>query len=120
MAIEQRVVTVAGNDYLITHLPTTKGLVVMKSLVKLLGPVLGSLTETSGPSVLVEALAENIDNVDVVELIQRLMVTVTKANGQPLNFETDFAGQYHVLIALAKEVVDFNYGSVFTLLGSAE
>lgn len=120
MAIEQKVVSVAGSDFLITHLPASKGLVVMKDLVKLIGPVIGRLGTDTGPATIVEALAENIDNVDVTQLLQRLMVTVSKSNGQPLNFDMDFAGQYHVLLKLAQEVVEFNFGSVFTLLGSAE
>lgn len=114
--IQQKPVNIQGTDYLITHLPATKGVRVLKQLGKLVGPAIGSYQEGGIPSA-VEVLFNNIDTVDVEALIKELVNTVSKGS-MAVNFDMEFAGQYDKLFMLVQEVVEFNFGSVFTLLGS--
>lgn len=118
MAISQKTVSIKGNEYLITQLPGSKGVVVMKQLTKLLGPALASAQDEGNMSSAVDKLIENLDSVDVLVLLQNLMSTVTK-NGTTVNFDMEFAGNYDGLYMLTKEVINLNYESVFTLLGFA-
>jgi hypothetical protein len=37
-----------------------------------------------------------------------------------INFDMEFAGKYDKLFNLVKEILEFNFGSVFTLFGSEE
>lgn len=120
--LKQKEVNVGGEQYLISTLPATKGLKVLKSLTKLLGPAFAELTkggdgeEVNLVSLAVEKLIDNLDNCDVESLVVSLMTCVTKQN-MAINFDMEFAGSYDKLFLLAKEVVDLNYGSVFTLVG---
>ncbi|MNG33800.1 hypothetical protein D3C84_1201320 [compost metagenome] len=56
---------------------------------------------------------------DVETLIKELIQTVSKSN-MAINYDMEFAGEYDKLFLLVQEVVEFNFGSVFTLLGSDE
>lgn len=118
MAISQKEVNIKGTDYLITQLPGSKGVVVMKQLTKLLGPSLAEAQESGSMAGAIDKLIENIDSVDVLVLLQNLMTTVTKKNVQ-INFDLEFAGNYDGLFLLTKEVINLNFESVFTLLGFA-
>lgn len=114
--IQQKSTTIQGTEYLLTHLPATKGVRVLKQLGKLVGPAIGSYQEGGIPAA-VEVLFNNIDTVDVESLIKELVNTVSKGS-MAVNFDMEFAGQYDKLFLLVQEVVEFNFGSVFTLLGS--
>lgn len=116
--IQQKTVTIGTDTYMITHMPATRGVRTMKQLAKLLGPALpayqsGSMVTAIG------ALLENLDNVDVENLLKELISTVSK-NNMGINYDMEFAGKYDTLFKLAQEVVEFNFGSVFTLLGSED
>lgn len=123
--IKQKQINVGGDDYLISTLPATKGLKVLKQLTKLIGPSFAELAksaddaEKSAMSIAMEKLFENLDSVDVENLAKDLMASVSKGN-TVINFDMEFSGDYGKLFTLLKEVVEFNFGSVFTLFGSEE
>lgn len=116
MAIQQKVVTVKGTEYILTHLPAGKGLVVMKHLTKLVGPAFAKMTSGDIGEV-VDAILDNIDKTDVEELARRLITGASKGS-MAVNFDSEFAGEYDRLYLLIKEIIDWNFGSVFQLLGS--
>lgn len=116
MAIQQKEVTINGEVFLLTQLPGMTGLKLGKQLVKILGPAFASMQEggaASAMSVLFDSLDDNAE-----ALIIALVSGATKGN-MAINFNTEFAGQYDKLFLLVKEIVEFNYGSVFQMLGSA-
>lgn len=117
--IQQKTVTVLGTDYLLTQFPAIKGTRVLKQLTKLVGPSIAALQSDSGNKVgaALEALFDNLDG-PVEELLIALVQTATKGN-MPINFDMEFAGEYDRLFLLVKEIVEFNFGSVFTMFGSA-
>jgi len=115
--IDQKTVNIKGTDYLITQLPAMKGVRVFKVLVKFIGPAFATFQKDQDLSGAMTALFDNIDATPVEGLLQELMSTVSKGS-VAVNFDSEFAGEYDRLFLLSKEVVEFNFGSVFTLLGS--
>lgn len=117
MAIQQKEVTINGEVFLLTQLPGMTGLKLGKQLIKILGPAFASMQETGGISAALNILFENLDD-NAEALVIALVSGATKGN-MAINFNTEFAGQYDKLFLLVKEIVEFNYGSVFQMLGSA-
>ena len=124
MAIRQKTIEVNGSEYLITQLGAIKGTRVLKELTKLVGPAFAKLQtkDAVGQSgTLGDALGilfENLDNANIEGIIMELANTVSKANGSAIVFDMEFAGEYDKLYLVLKEVLEFNFGSVFTLFGS--
>lgn len=114
--IEQKHVTIKGESYMLTHMPASRGIRVLKQLGKLVGPAIGSI-QAGGMSAAISTLFDNIDAVDVETLIKELVSTASKGN-VAINYDMEFAGAYDKLFLLVQEVVEFNFGSVFTLLDS--
>lgn len=117
MAISQKQVNIQGTDYLITHFPAMRGTRVLKQLTKLIGPSFAVLQGNGDLTSALNILFENLDQ-NVEQLIVELVSTCSKGS-MGINFDMEFAGEYDKLFLLVKEVVEFNFGSVFTLLGSA-
>ena len=126
MAIEQKTVNVDGTEYMLTQFDGEKGFIVMQKLLKVIGPVLAGLSgsgkEGEENVTLGDALKDlfvKIDDPTIFALVRELISTVSK-DTMAISFKTEFAGNYKRLFALVQEVVEFNYGNVFTLGGSAE
>ncbi len=119
MAIGQKQVTILGTEYLITHFPAMRGTRVLKQLTKILGPALVQMQGDGQDKIgnAMNALFENLDQ-GVEQLIVELVSTCSKGS-VGINFDMEFAGEYDKLFLLVREVIEFNFGSVFTLLGSA-
>lgn len=117
MAIGQKHVTIMGTEYMITHFPAMRGTRVLKQLTKLIGPSFATLQGGGDLGTALNILFDNLDQ-NVEQLIVELISTCSKGS-VGINFDMEFAGEYDKLFLLVKEVVDFNFGSVFTLLGSA-
>lgn len=115
--IEQKTVTVGGTEYILTQFPALKGLKLGKALIKLIGPSFAKFQESQNLAGAMTALFDNLDSIAVEELIVHLVSSASKGS-VGINFDSEFAGEYDKLFLLVKEVVEFNYGSVFTLLGS--
>jgi hypothetical protein len=126
--IKQKTVTINSEDFLLSTIPATKGIKLLKQLTKLIGPSFTELlkggddvTPNANPMGLaMEKLFDNLDTVDVESLIKELVALSATKGSMSINFDMEFAGDYGKLLMLVKEIVEFNYGSVFTLLGSEE
>lgn len=121
MALKQHTVTIGDEQFLLQTIPATKGLKLLKQITKLVGPAFGELTKGGdNPDGVIGSaigkLIENLDQVEVELLVKELVSSATKGT-ITINFDTEFAGEYAKLFHLTKEIVDFNYGSVFTLVG---
>lgn len=117
--IQQKTVTILGQDYMLTHFPAIKGTKILKQLVKIVGPSIAALQGSSDDRVgaAMTALFDNLDG-PVEEVLMVLVDSATK-NNMKINFDMEFAGEYDRLFLLVKEIVEFNFGSVFTMFGSA-
>lgn len=122
--IQQKEITLDGDTYMITQFPATKGIKILKQIVKLVGPSFAELSKASEGkaeadvvSVALDKLFDNLDEVDVEALVKELVSGASK-NSVSVNFDMEFAGKYEKLFKLVREIVEFNYGSVFTLVGS--
>lgn len=118
MAIQQKEVTVGSDVFMLTQMPATKGIKTLKQLLRLIGPAAAEIFQEGNVTKAVDRLVENIDSVDVEVLFKDLIATTAKQN-MAVNFDNEFAGDYGKLMMLCKEVVEFNFGNVFTLLGSS-
>ena len=118
MAIQQKEVNILGETYLLTQFPGMTGLKLGKQLIKTLGPSFAVLSagEASSITGALNILFENLDD-NSEALIIALVSSATKGT-MAINFNTEFAGSYDKLFLLVKEIVEFNYGSVFQMLGS--
>lgn len=115
--IQQKNVTVNGNDYLLTQFGGLQGLKLGKQLIKTLGPAFATLQATDGGvGKALDILFANLD--DNTEKLIIDLVSGASKSGVAVNFNMEFAGNYDTLFLLVKEIVEFNFGSVFTLLGS--
>jgi hypothetical protein len=120
MAIGQKQVTINGTDYLLTHFPAMRGTRILKQLTKILGPSLLAMQGEGEDKMTkaIEALFDNLDN-GVEQLVVELASSATRGSAG-INFDMEFAGAYDKLFLLVKEVVEFNFGTVFTQLGFGE
>lgn len=117
MAIKQRDVNILGTDYLLTQLPAMTGLKLGKQLIKTLGPSFAVMQgEGASISAALNTLFDNLD--DNAEALIIALVTSASKGSVAINFNSEFAGEYDKLFLLVKEIVEFNYGSVFQMLGS--
>lgn len=114
--IQQKTVVVKGESYLLTHIPASRGFTILKQIGKIAGPSIGAW-QSGGMGAAVEAVFSNLDNANVEQLVKDLVNSAAKGS-MAINFDTEFAGEYDKLFLLVQEVVEFNFGSVFTLLGS--
>lgn len=117
MSIKQKSVNVNGEDFFLTQFPATKGIKVLKQLIKLIGPAAAEIFKEGDIGGAVGKLVENLDQVDVESLLKEMVATASKGN-TAINFDNEFAGDYAKLLFLVREVVEFNFGNVFTMLGS--
>lgn len=122
---EQKTVTIDGQDYLLHQFGAIEGLKYQKALAQVLLPAIaeitkgGEMSEESAVSIGMTKLAENIDKVDE-RMIEAMVVRGATKNNMSINFDNEFAGKYMQLFQLVKEIVLFNFGSVFTMLGSED
>lgn len=120
MSIKQKTVTVLGQDYMLTQFPAIRGTKVLKQLTKLIGPsfaaMQGSANEADKMKLALDTLFDNLDG-PVEDLLVVLVQSATKGN-VAINFDMEFAGEYDRLFLLVKEIVEFNFGTVFTMFGS--
>lgn len=121
--IKQKTININGEDFIINTLPATKGLKVLKQLTKLIGPAFSELikggegSDVNPVSVAMEKLFDNLDSVDIEVLVKELVSSASKGS-IAINFDMEFAGDYAKLFSLVREIVEFNFGNVFTLFGS--
>jgi hypothetical protein len=122
---EQKTVTVGGNSYLMNQFGAIEGLRYQKALAQVILPAIAEisksekLSEGQALSLAMSKLAENIDKIDE-KMIEAMVTRGATIGSMAIDFDTQFAGKYLELFQLLKEIVMFNFGSVFTMLGSEE
>lgn len=122
---EQKTVTIDGQEYLLNQFGAIEGLKYQKALASVLLPAIAEISKNgdgsdeSAISIGMAKLAENIDRVDE-RMIEAMVTRGATKNNMAINFDNEFAGKYMQLFQLVKEIVLFNFGSVFTMLGSEE
>lgn len=116
---KQKLVHLGDDTYLINPFLTTKGLRIKAKLIKYFGESLSKATESEDESTIIELIASiftEIPEDEYVELIREIMSGVTK-NNMAIDFEREFSLNYLNLFKLVKEVLEFNYRDLFSLLG---
>lgn len=118
--LNQKTVNIDGEDFQLTTFPASRGLRILKDLTKLIGPSFAEWAKggEDGMALAVNKLVENLDSVNVENLVKELVSGASKGS-MSINFDMEFAGNYNKLFTLVREVIQLNYGSVFTILGSA-
>ena len=124
-AAGQRQKAINGRNYSIILLPATRGLTVSNRLVKSLGPAIGVLLDNSKvkevlfpeeQSMFTDmaiALVRQLDELDLENTIKELL-NGCACNGQPLDFDKHFAGNYGELVAVVEFALKENFGDFFT------
>ena len=119
---KQKIVHVGDETYIINPFLTTKGLRIKAKLVKYLGTSLSAALAASDDeddTSIIELIADVFTEMtedQYVELIREILSGVTK-NGVLIDFDKEFALNYSNLFKLVKEVLEYNYSDLFSLLG---
>lgn len=116
---KQKIVHIGDETYVINPFLTTKGLRVKAKLVKYLGSSLSAALSAEDEGTVVDLIAgvfAEITEDQYVELIKEILSNVTK-NNMNIDFDKEFALNYGNLFKLVKEVLEFNYNDLFSLLG---
>jgi len=127
--IDTHLVPVGDKKYHITTFPAIKGLNYLNKIKTIVGPALAMAVSGDDSeedeidvvsfSAAAKALVDGIDNNNVEQMIIDIVSNyVSDLNGQPLQFDMEFAGRYDLLFGLVKEILVLNYGSLF--LGSGD
>ena len=121
--LKQKEFEFEGVKYMATAFPAMKGLNIWKRITKLVGPALlamagdGSVLDNkSAMQLAAEALIEGLDRVEVEQLVQELVASVSKGN-MTINFDMEFSASYDKLAVVVWEVVQLNFGSLFSKKG---
>lgn len=118
----QKTVNINGTDYMITHFKTSQGLGIKSQIVKIVAPLFAVSDEKDkGGDISIQkvvmAISSNLDRAEVVSLCKEI-ISCTHKGSQAINFDLEFAGQYESLYELVKEILMWNYASVFRALGT--
>lgn len=116
---KQHIVHIGDETYVINPFLTTKGLRIKAKLVKYLGTSLSAAMGAEDESSIIELLAQiftEMSEDQYVELVREITSNVTK-NGMMIDFDKEFALNYANLFKLVKEVLEYNYKDLFSLLG---
>lgn len=116
MAIEQKTVTVNGEDYLITQFGARAGFKLSKKVAKVVLPVMSKFyggAEASYADVM-DAIVDKIDELDDETIA--LLLSRTTYQKKEINFDEHFAGNYGTLILLIWEIIKFNFDDVFSVI----
>lgn len=115
--IEQKEVTIKGENYLLTQFGGIKGVKYGKRVGRIILPIMsvvfGSEGEEANMGKVIEVVCDNLDQLDE-DLIAKLIESVTKG-GVAIDFDKEFAGNYDTLFMLLQEVIQFNFQSLFQL-----
>lgn len=116
---KQHIAHIGDETYIINPFLTTKGLRIKAKLVKYLGTSLSSALNAEDESTIIDLIANVFSEItedQFVELVRDILSNVTK-NGMPIDFDKEFALNYTNLYKLIKEVLEYNYKDLFSLLG---
>jgi hypothetical protein len=115
--------TINGKKYGLHLMGAFKAAVVGQKLFKLLAPVAGSYFDAATSDALdgmkfssiATILAENLDELDLEELIEKVVATNLTVNGQalPTSFDEYFKGNLGEMIDVASWAFEVNFKSLF-------
>jgi hypothetical protein len=122
MKVTQKTVTLNGEEFQINLVPGSKGIRLLNKIRAIALPALAELQKEEGSTddimgAFIQKVMEGMDKVDIEALVKELITACSK-NNVAINFDMEFMGEYDKLFFLVKEVVMFNFGSVFRLVGS--
>lgn len=122
MKLTQKTVTLNGEEFQINLVPGSKGIRLLNKIRAIALPALAELQKEEGSTddvmgAFIQKVMEGMDKVDIEALVKELIGACSK-NNVAINFDIEFMGEYDKLFFLVKEVVMFNFGSVFRLVGS--
>jgi len=112
-----------GKTYSVKLLPATKGMSVSARIIKAVGPAFGVLLDSSNEDLFPEEISMFTDlAVAVVRQLDELQMEITikellgglSCDGQSVNFDEHFAGNYGELIAVTEYALKENFGDFFT------
>lgn len=125
MSIRTTQFTAGQTTYDISPFTASRGLSLLQRLLKVIGPAaaaaIGSSLEsedgaaeieTAAFGSAVELLMKGLGEEDLAQLVQDLISDCT-IKGQPIAFETQYAGNYGELSRVLLEVLKVNYSSFF-------
>lgn len=110
---------IGGAVWTVTQFPASEGLAILTRLMKLTGPALGAVTRGSGAGAIevgtfVARIVEQLDEVETVSLIKRLLKDTRKDGREILPvFDIEFMGNYYTLMQVLGFVLEVNYGDFF-------
>ena len=114
--LESRTLIIGESTWTCNPFMGTTGVGYLKRLFKIFGQSFSVLIEQEdgegGLGKAINLLTENLDKDDVVDLVKKLVASTTK-DGKPVNFDTEFAARYDVLLKVVSFVVKENFGSFF-------
>jgi hypothetical protein len=134
MNIPQKTVTIQGTEYMITAFTGSVSITLLNKIRPLYMSAIAKASEAqmrtnvilesggdvsaiqSAQAVLMLAISEGLDKVDVSNLIKQLLSNVTK-DSMNINIDFEFVCAYDKMLMLVWEVIQFNFGTVFTMTG---
>ncbi len=115
-------------EYKITTFPAFKGLTYLQKLLKIVGPAIGEIfskaassgeegfeldIEDEALSTAIRELTVNMDKENVAQLVQDMIIDAVLKNGQPLQFNQEFSGNYGAMVKILAAIIKENYSSFF-------
>lgn len=122
-------------EYKITTFPASKGLAYLQKLLKIVGPAIGEIfanaavsgteafelnIEDEALSAAIRELTVNMDKDNVAQLVEDMITAAVLKNGQPLQFNQEFSGNYGAMIKIMGAIIKENYSSFFGESGFGE
>lgn len=115
--------TVNDKVYSVKLLPATRGMTISSRLAKALGPAVAVIVDSKDEVYLpgeqsfytdiAVALVSQLDQLALEETVKELLNGLT-CDGQPVNFDTHFAGNYGSLVIVVEYALQENFGNFFT------
>jgi len=117
MAIEPKSKEIGGDNYTVTPMTAVKGRRVFARLFKVIGPVLGKLSEGVNVGDLLGAAAAHVSE-DDVDYFCEAFAPGTTVNGAELQkvFAVHFMGKYAEMVEWIAFAVEVNFGDFFSAL----
>lgn len=123
--LPQHNVNINGTDYIINPFKGRQGWIIQSKLAKIALPAIQAagvnLSDESNMLATIVAIAKEvldcIEGKDSLALVEELL-SLTYKGTMKVDFDTEFALNYSSAYKLLKEVIQFNFKDVFSMLGT--
>lgn len=115
----QKIINIDDDTYVINAFLASKGLRIKAKLIKYAGTSLSDALGAEDESTIIDLISKVFTDMtedQYVELVKEIMSGVTK-NNMAIDFDKEFQLNYGNLFKMIKEVLQFNYNDLFSLLG---